>query len=361
LNFISQTLLDFRTEYLTSADHVLIKDHQSTDFIISLSAKELGKEERIQSEHIKRCAGDLLSFVSPRFKKSKFSSMLLDTDIIIGHSRLVNNPVIKLERQIYHAIKYAKNSSSMLVPEYTIERRRHLSNIINNKLLNTSYQPIINLSSDNIIGYEALNRPLAGTGFDLTESMFLWANNLMLDLQLDILCIEQAFDNARGLFSDNLLLFINTFPKTIENSTLILHQLSRKLKEYNVSPEHIILEMTERTAIEDISIFKSTISEYKREGFKIAIDDVGAGYSSLSTIAHLEPDFLKFDKTLVRNIHREPIKQQLLKTVIEMAERIKAKVIAEGIEQQEEFNVLVNNDIEYGQGFYFGRIISPPE
>lgn len=352
---ISDALQEFRNEYLTNADRIFIKNILSTDFIISISACKLKDGERIKSEYIKEIVLKLQKYLSEDLRSSKFKNLLSENEIAVGYSRLVNNPILKMERQIHYAIKQAKVETSYKNPEFTLKRRKNLSNIINNKLVDTHYQPIVHLSTNEIVGYEALNRPKKGTGFELAETLYLWANMLMLDLQLDILCIEQSFDNLRETFTDEKYLFINTFPKSIENSTLTLHQLVRKSRELNIPPQNIVLEMTERTAIEDMNIFKRSIEEYKSEGFKIAIDDVGAGYSSLSTIAHLEPDFLKFDTTLVRNLHIEPIKQQLLRTVVEMADRLKSTVIAEGIELEEEYKILKEYDIKLGQGYYFGE------
>jgi len=85
------------------------------------------------------------------------------------------------------------------------------------------------------------------------------------------------------------------------------------------------------------------------------VDDAGAGYSSLSTIAELQPDFLKFDRSMVSGIHESKIKQELLKTLLEMAGRTGSRVIAEGIEQAEELEMMREIGVELGQGYYLER------
>ena len=89
----------------------------------------------------------------------------------------------------------------------------------------------------------------------------------------------------------------------------------------------------------------------------MAIDDMGAGYSSLQSVAELEPDFLKFDINLVRDIHENPIKRGLLESLLLMAQKIDAQVIAEGVEKEEEFEALREMRVTFGQGYLF----SPPD
>jgi EAL domain-containing protein (putative c-di-GMP-specific phosphodiesterase class I) len=87
----------------------------------------------------------------------------------------------------------------------------------------------------------------------------------------------------------------------------------------------------------------------------VAVDDAGAGYASLNTIARLKPDFLKFDMALVRDIDKDRVKQELLATVQELARRVNARVIAEGIETAAEYETLARYGVDYGQGFYFSH------
>ena len=117
--------------------------------------------------------------------------------------------------------------------------------------------------------------------------------------------------------------------------------------------ERIVLEITERVAIQEWDSFKKTLRQFRGYGFKVAIDDMGAGYSSLQAIAELEPDFLKFDISLVRNIHENLIKIGLLETLVALSSKIHAQVIAEGIESKEEYHALLSLGVQLGQGYYF--------
>ncbi|HSP05780.1 MAG TPA: EAL domain-containing protein, partial [Acidobacteriota bacterium] len=130
-------------------------------------------------------------------------------------------------------------------------------------------------------------------------------------------------------------------------------QLSEFVAELGLRQERIVLEITERVAIQEWESFKKVLHDFRKHGFKIAIDDMGAGYSSLQAIAELEPDFLKFDISLVRNIHENLIKIGLLETLVSLSNKINAKVIAEGIEEKDEYQALRNLGVDLGQGYFF--------
>jgi len=97
----------------------------------------------------------------------------------------------------------------------------------------------------------------------------------------------------------------------------------------------------------------------RRQGFLVAIDDVGTGYSSLQTITEIHPDFIKVDLSLVKNIHRSLLKQELVHSLLQAGSRIGAQVIAEGIETEEERRTLRQCGVRYGQGYFFARPAPP--
>ena len=128
-----------------------------------------------------------------------------------------------------------------------------------------------------------------------------------------------------------------------------------------VPPENVVLEITERSAIGNLAVFEATLRHFREHGSGVAVDDAGAGYASLNTIARLKPDFLKFDMALVRDIDQDRIKQELLVTVQDLARRVNARVIAEGIETPGEFATLARMGVELGQGYFFARPKPPGE
>jgi EAL domain-containing protein (putative c-di-GMP-specific phosphodiesterase class I) len=123
-----------------------------------------------------------------------------------------------------------------------------------------------------------------------------------------------------------------------------------------LAESQVVLEVTERVAMSERRAHQAILHNLKRSGFGIAIDDMGAGYSSLQAVVELEPDYLKFDISLVRNIDRSLIKRSLLETLVEISRKIGATVVAEGIEARSEFTTLRDFGVTLGQGHY----LAPP-
>ena len=127
------------------------------------------------------------------------------------------------------------------------------------------------------------------------------------------------------------------------------------LAQSGFSPHDVVIEITERVGIESPEAFQKALTTFKSRGYRVAVDDVGAGHASLSSLAAIEPDFLKFDVSLIRGIDRSRIKQGLVSSLRLLADRMDARVVAEGVEREEEHRVLVDIGIELGQGFLFHR------
>lgn len=132
-------------------------------------------------------------------------------------------------------------------------------------------------------------------------------------------------------------------------------EIVRAIEELGYSKEKIVIELTERYAITDFKSLKENIEYLKGHGFLLSIDDVGVGYSSLHTLAELKPDFFKYDMILVRDIHKDLIKQRLLEMVLNFGKSVDTPVIAEGVETQEEYDTLLKLGIKYAQGFFLSK------
>jgi EAL domain-containing protein (putative c-di-GMP-specific phosphodiesterase class I) len=124
-----------------------------------------------------------------------------------------------------------------------------------------------------------------------------------------------------------------------------------------------VFELTERAAIEDYTVFRDLLEEFRAKGIEIAIDDAGSGYASLEAIASLAPDYLKITKGLISALAEEPIKQDLVRMLVELAHRINARTIAEGIETEDEYNCCRELGIDLMQGFFIAmpaKGVEPP-
>jgi EAL domain-containing protein (putative c-di-GMP-specific phosphodiesterase class I) len=126
-----------------------------------------------------------------------------------------------------------------------------------------------------------------------------------------------------------------------------------------LSPKLVTLEITEREVIENLSLYREATHAFTEMGFTFAIDDLGAGYSGLETVATLGASYLKIDMGLVRDVHLKQVNQQVIRAILDMGAGVGAQVIAEGIETEEEAKVLMDLGIRFAQGYYFARPIDP--
>ncbi len=218
--------------------------------------------------------------------------------------------------------------------------------------IRTLFQPIVSLSDGSVLGYEALSRGPIGTRLESADALFSTAAERGVAAQLERLCRFRAIANASGI-PPGCYLFLNISPRVFEERN---EALSRDVVDQNrLAQERIVLEITEKQAIDDFDLFKRTLQHYNRQGFKVAIDDAGAGHNSLRAVTEVRPHYIKLDMSLVRDIDRDRAKNALVSAIIIFARRIDAKVLAEGIETVEELATLIEIGVEYGQGFLLAR------
>ena len=175
--------------------------------------------------------------------------------------------------------------------------------------------------------------------------------------ELERACRRQAFVDWE-VFGAPGRLFINTVPATVRDTSF----LGRGVLDYlgpRLSPRDVTLEITEQRVIENLNLYREAMHSFMDLGFSFAIDDVGAGYSGLETMATLGAAYLKIDMALVRDVHHKRVSQQVVKAILDMGAGVDATVIAEGIETQEEADALVSLGVRWGQGYLFGRPQDP--
>ena len=228
---------------------------------------------------------------------------------------------------------------------------KKLREIITNKSIRTMFQPIVNLKTGNVLGYEALTRGPEGSGLENPLQLFNLARENNMLFELEKVAREQALFKTKKLNS-SYNIFINIDPKVVYDKNFQSGVTKDILEQLSISQENIVIELTEQTCIDDFEAFKLALSNYLKQGYKIAIDDTGAGYSGLQSLVSISYDYIKLDHSLVNNIDKDQVKQNLLKSLLDFAGNIDSKIIAEGIETEEEFKTLLQLGITYGQGYF---------
>lgn len=231
-----------------------------------------------------------------------------------------------------------------------------LHEIMESRLIRSLYQPIVRLQDGAVIGYEALSRGPRNTPFESPLVLLSEAENHHCLWDLEILLRKCAIEGAANL-EPGQSLFLNVDPRIINDPAF--HQgLTREyLESQLLSPTSIIFEITERYAIQDHEAFNKVLCNYREQGYQIAIDDAGSGYSGMNTIAVTRPDYVKIDMDIVRNVHADPLRQAIVKSFVLLGQTANIRIVAEGIETREELKALIQLGVYSGQGYYLQRPI----
>lgn len=234
------------------------------------------------------------------------------------------------------------------------EQLSALDQILAHGDLHCLFQPILSLSERRLVGYEALTRGPSNGPLHSPLPLFSIARSSGRLSQLELLCRRQACARFRDLKLDGKL-FLNVSPESLLEPT---HQPGRTLQllqTFGISPNDVVIELTEQTPIEDFSLLDTALHHYRAMGFSIALDDLGAGYSSLRLWSELRPDYVKIDRHFIEGIHQDVVKREFVGSILKMAHASRAQVIAEGIELPEELAVLSEMGVDLVQGYLFGR------
>jgi EAL domain-containing protein (putative c-di-GMP-specific phosphodiesterase class I) len=146
------------------------------------------------------------------------------------------------------------------------------------------------------------------------------------------------------------LLFVNLHASDLNDETLI----SPSAPLTAIAPR-VVLEITERASLESVSDARSRVAQLRELGFRIAIDDLGAGYAGLTSFAQLEPEFVKLDMSLVRDVHKHPVKQKLVRSMTTLCKDLGIIVVAEGIEVADERDTIIDLGCDLLQGYLFAK------
>jgi EAL domain-containing protein (putative c-di-GMP-specific phosphodiesterase class I) len=208
------------------------------------------------------------------------------------------------------------------------------------------FQPIIRLDDQAVVGVECLARFAS----DRNLSPDLWfadAYKVGLGHQLELLAVRKALACSSDLPAD-LTVSVNISP-----ATLVTGDVMDALRGFD--HRRLIIEVTEHVPIDNYDPILLAIAPIRASGVRVAIDDAGAGYSSLRHILAMRPDIIKFDISLTRGVDTDPVRQAMAAALSEFAQRTRTSVVAEGVETEGEFRTLRDLKFDKGQGYYFGR------
>ncbi|MBO5292856.1 MAG: GGDEF domain-containing protein [Lachnospiraceae bacterium] len=233
-------------------------------------------------------------------------------------------------------------------------KKKQFETILKDELIRPVYQPIISLQDGEVLGYEALSRITLKDSLLNPEEFFHMAEQMDCLWKTEELCRRKSLQGAVGK-KNNIKLFLNVDPNVLKDPQFKEGITCRYLKEYGLQPSDIVFEITERNSIEDEESFRKVILHYRNQKFQIAIDDFGNGYAGMNRICALEPQYIKIDMQIVREIHMDNMKKALVESMIQFCDKSGIRLIAEGIETEEELKTLIKLGVHYGQGYYILR------
>jgi len=225
-----------------------------------------------------------------------------------------------------------------------------LKKILNEELITPYFQPIYSMETHLPYGFEALSRPQEDGLIDNAE--FLFKTALILDMysEVEMLCWRKAVGTWKEI-ANREKLFLNCTPYFIESGRLNKDFLTG----LNIDLRSMILEITERTAIQDQNLFLKELTMLRELGISIAVDDVGSGFASLDTVIEIRPDIIKIDRHLVHNLDKDELRYNIMQAVISFCKKSKMMTVAEGIEYEGELDVVSELGVDAIQGYLTGK------
>nr|WP_272903840.1 EAL domain-containing protein [Pseudomonas petrae] len=213
-----------------------------------------------------------------------------------------------------------------------------------------AYQPIVDVRDRSVFAHEALVRGVNGEGAQSVLNRVDDTNRY----RFDQLCRTRAISTAARLGMDEYL-SINFLPNAVYRPELCIRTTLEAARAHNFPLDRLIFETVESEHVGNNSHLTNILREYRQFGFKTAIDDFGAGHSGLTLLADFQPDLIKLDMALVRNVHLDPARQAIVRGIVTMCTELNVTVIAEGIEQAGERDFLADCSIYLMQGYWFAK------
>jgi EAL domain-containing protein (putative c-di-GMP-specific phosphodiesterase class I) len=346
---IVQEVIHLRHVVVRADDLICAVQPYGEEVLLILSTPRTNRQ--LTSTALEAVAGRIWSVLSPRVGElsrpyggsGKFH---------LGYALTLPNAMIQTERLIYRAIDQARVMAEDYSRRIDVQDRERLRDLILTGQLSTVFQPIIRLQSNEVGAYEALIRGPPDSDLVSPAMLFNLAQRTGLLAELDRACCECAISSAEGL-PDNTLLFANVRPTLINEPGFRASMIDRSGSQ--PGPSRIVFEVNEGVAVRSYELLVKGIRELREHGFRVAVDDLGAGHTNLDQVLRLQPDFLKLDLSLVRGVHQNAVKQALIESVVAMGRVAGATVIAEGVEAQEERDALISLGVTWGQGYFFAR------
>ncbi|MED1203814.1 EAL domain-containing protein [Heyndrickxia acidicola] len=301
--------------------------------------------------------------------KNGLKPKLIENKLYIPYDSIqsLEEEIQMLEEGGLGEIRAAVTGSELKVPlmielsvlKERIRNKEMVDVIVSNKFV-SYFQPIINLKSHDLFGYEALLRVDHSEKQVPPGMLFEAAHKTGLYSLLDQRARETAIKSRVGKIPNGMKTFINFLPSTIYNPEFCLQHTFSIVDKYNVSPSDLVFEVVETEEINDIDHLKNIFKTYKASGMKVALDDVGSGFATLDILSKLQPDYVKLDRNFISYCDQNTMNQKFLQQAVHISKEMGIKVLGEGIERKEELEFCAAIGMDFAQGYYLGKPVKDP-
>lgn len=229
-----------------------------------------------------------------------------------------------------------------------------VSAVASNRWLTPVYQPIYGVRTGEVLGYEGLVRPSPDSGFANASALFIAAESAGRTVELDLASLETVLAGARGL-DESLYLSVNLSPRSLEAPAFTATDVLAIASRYGIAANRLVVELTEREAVEDLARLRQALDALRRHGVRTAADDVGAGNAGLRLLSEVRFDIMKIDLTLVRAGTASQSADAVLRALRGLARRQEQAIVAEGVETPDELGMVMDLEFDAVQGYLLQR------
>ena len=237
--------------------------------------------------------------------------------------------------------------------------QRSLRQLLDSNELQAWFQQVLDLQSGSIVGYEGLIRGPSDSPLHSPVRLFGEAERLGLADEAEAvarLCVIKRFAEL----SLPGKLFLNVSPTSLTHPDLRNGKTAQMIRSVGLTPQQVVIELTENKPFFDVDGIMDALRHFREAGFSIAIDDLGAGFSSLRLWSELLPEIVKLDMHFVQGAHRDSVKYNFLRAIQDIASRCGTQIVAEGIETEEDLLAVRKLGMRYGQGYLIARPAALP-
>ena len=300
-----------------------------------------------------RAAEDLQADMERAFAADEFRSMAGGLSFSTGSRLLRDNSFFRFERLVGHAIDGAL-PATLSMPAGRDDLEVEMRRILRDGDLQVDYEPVLTLPERQVMGYEALVRGPVGTHLETLAQLLTYGEQFGLSRDLDRLCRRRALESARDLGGDQVL-FVNCLPSLLSDDAAADRGLSELMAHTGCPPERLILEVAEGHLDNGGQPPAGAMDQLRRLGIRLAMGRAGTGFATLKLIEELKPDYVKIEPALVRGLDGNLVQQEVARSLVKVARRVGAQVVASGVESEAEADMVWRCGIVLAQGRHLAR------